>query len=66
MKNTTNTELRTFKSNLKDQKEKYIEQFNNKINKLISETPTGDLRNELTELNILHNSIIEITLTIII
>lgn len=32
-------------------------QFKNKINNLISQTPTGDLRNELTELNILFESL---------
>lgn len=33
--------------------------FDQKINKLILETPTGELRNELTDLNILFLDIVE-------
>lgn len=32
--------------------------FRNKINSLILRTPTGDLRNELTILNIIHEEIV--------
>jgi hypothetical protein len=34
-------------------------QFNTLISELISKTPSGELRNKLTELNILHNAITE-------
>lgn len=32
--------------------------FRNKMNLLISKTPTGELRNELSELNILYETIL--------
>lgn len=36
-----------------------VVQFQNKINELIHKTPTGELRNQLTELNLLHLAIME-------
>lgn len=39
--------------------DKNLKLFDSIINTLILETPTGELRNKLTELNILHNNCIE-------
>ncbi len=36
-----------------------VVKFQNKINELINKTPTGELREQLTELNILHLAIME-------
>lgn len=36
-----------------------INQFNNKMNQLINQTPTGDLRDELTHLNILFLGVVD-------
>lgn len=40
---------------------KLVHAFTDKINGLIAKTPTGELRNELTELNILFISICQNT-----
>lgn len=54
--------LRVLKNQNLRERQELINNFSKKINKLIEQTPTGDLRNEYTDLNILFNLICE-TLT---
>ncbi len=53
------SELNKLKHQNATERFEYIKQFNTKINLLISKTPTGELRNELSELNILYHAILE-------
>lgn len=46
-----------YESELRQEKYELTNQFELKINKLINQTPTGDLRNDLCDLNILFHSI---------
>lgn len=46
-----------YESELRQEKHKQINQFELLINKLINQIPTGDLRNDLCDLNILFHSI---------
>ncbi len=52
------TELEMLKTQNNIKRYTLIVQFNDKIFRLINTTPTGELRNELTELNILHQAIL--------
>lgn len=49
--------LRGYKQNLIAANYTNVNAFRNRINKLINSTPTGDLRNEYTDLNILFERI---------
>lgn len=53
-------DIKKYKINFKQiSLDKNLKLFDSIINTLILETPTGELRNKLTELNILHNNCIE-------
>lgn len=53
------SELQRLKNENSRNRMKCVEEFNKKINQLINSTPTGELRDELCELNILYISILE-------
>ena len=57
--NNLEVNLKRLKEEVSQEKMKLINEFNKKMNHIINITPTGDLRNEITELNILHQAILE-------
>lgn len=53
------SDLNRLKNQNSRERMEFINQFNSKMNSLINSTPTGELRNDLSELNILYHAILE-------
>lgn len=52
-------EIAELKNQLAKDRAGFIAQFNSKMTEMINKTPTGELRNNLTDLNILFQAVVE-------